>query len=253
MIDSSVSTKTNTSDKKLVVKGVFWNGVQLVINQGFQFIIRLILAKLLLPEQFGVVGMATVFTGLVQVINDLGIGAALVQRKESALRPEHFHTAFWTGIIWSGGIYVILCFGVAPLAAYFYKEPILISIIPVMSLGILVNPIVLVHQAQLTKSMDFKKITFIRNSTTIFSGVLALVLAFLGAGIWSLVFNSLAQIVLAVPLYFRATGWKPKWIWDKQAYKDVFGFGLYTTVTNIVNYLFNNIDYFLIGKMLSAS
>ncbi|QNL51624.1 lipopolysaccharide biosynthesis protein [Olivibacter sp. SDN3] len=240
------------NEKKLVVKGIFWTGFQMVVNQGFAFIIRLVLARLLFPEQFGLVGMATVFTGFVQVLNDLGIGAALVQKKEQQLTAAHYHTAFWTGIVWSTALYLIISFGVAPLAVLFYDEPLLRSLIPVISLGILSSPINLVNKAQLTKKMNFKKIAFVDNTSNIISGSIALGLALWGAGVWSLAFNSVASILVAIPLYFRATGWLPKFIWDRKAFKDIFGFGVYTTGTNVANYLINNIDYLLIGKLLSA-
>lgn len=239
--------------KGKVVSGVFWNFVMLGINKFFSFAIKLVLAKLLFPNQFGLIGMATVFTVFVQVFNDLGIGAALVQRKEENLREAHFHTAFWTGIVWSIMIYLLIAFVVAPLAAIFYKEPLLRSIIPVLSIGVLASPVNLVHRAQLTRQMNFKKLAFISNASTIFSGILALILAFLGAGVWSLVFNSVAAFLVAMPLFFRSTRWTPKLIWEKQAFKDVFGFGVYTTITHFINTLASNIDYLLIGKLLSAS
>lgn len=239
--------------KGKAISGIFWNFVQLGVNKFFGFAIKLVLAKLLFPAQFGLVGMAVVFTSFVQVFNDLGIGSALVQRKEEKLREAHFHTAFWTGIVWSVAVYLIIAFVIAPLAAIFYKEPMLRSIIPVLSIGVLSSPVNLVHRAQLTKRMDFKKLAFISNASTIFSGVLALGLAFMGAGVWALVFNSVASFIVAMPLYFKATSWTPKLIWEKQAFKDVFGFGVYSTGTNFVNTLVSNIDYLLIGKLLSAA
>jgi len=239
--------------KGKVVVGLFWNAVQLVINRFLAFAIKLVLAKLLFPEQFGLIGMATVFTSFIQVFNDLGIGAALVQRKDSELREAHFHTAFWTGVVWAVGIYLLIAFVVAPLAANFYDQPMLRSIIPVLSIGVLSSPVNLVHRAQLTKQMNFKKLAFISNSSAIFSGIIALGLAFMGAGVWSLVFNSVASFIVGMPLYFRATGWTPKLIWEKEAFQDVFGFGVYTTGTGLMNNLINNLDYLLIGKLLSAS
>ena len=241
------------TDKKLVASGIFWNFLQLVVNQSFAFGLKLLLAKLLFPSQFGLVGMAVVFTGFVQVLNDLGVGSALVQRKEEDLRDAHFHTAFWVGVIWSVGLYLIISFGVARGAALFYHEPMLQQIIPVLSIGILVSPVNLVHKAQLTKQMNFKKLAFIDNTTNIIAGVIALIMAVMGAGVWALVFNSVANFFFAMPLYFNATKWKPAFILEKQAFKDVFGFGVYTTGSNILNYLYNNIDYLLIGKLLGAS
>lgn len=240
------------SSKSLVLKGVFWNGLQLVINQSFTFVVRLILAKLLLPEQFGVIGMAMVFTGFVQVLTELGIGAALVQRKDEQLSSIHYHTSFWTGVVWSALLFLLMTFIAAPFAADFYKEPILKTLIPVISIGILLSPINLVNKAQLTKQMNFKKIARIENATNIVAGIISIILAFLGAGVWSLAFNSTAIILFAIPFYFKATGWFPKLAWSKRAFKDVFGFGIYTTGTNVINYFINNVDYLLIGKVLSA-
>ncbi|MFA6086170.1 lipopolysaccharide biosynthesis protein [Mucilaginibacter sp.] len=252
-MDTILKKPVTDTDRKLVTSGIFWNFIQLLINQSFAFILKLVLAKLLFPSQFGIVGMAAVFTGFVQVLNDLGVGAALVQRKAEDLRKEHYHTAFWTGVVWSVLLYIIMSIVVAPVAASFYNEDLLKTIIPVLSIGILVSPINLVHKAQLTKQMNFKKLAFIDNTSNVLAGTIALIMAFKGAGVWALVFNAVATVFFAMPMFFKATGWKPAFIVEKQAFKDVFGFGVYTTGSNIMNYLYNNIDYLLIGKLLGAT
>ena len=239
--------------KDKILSGVIWNAIQLMVNRSFAFIIKLVLAKILFPEQFGLVGMAAVFTSFIQVFNDLGFGAALVQKKDEDLRDEHYHTSFWTGIIWSIILYLLIAFWVAPLAAQFYEEPIMRQIIPVLSLGILASPVNLVHRAQLTKSLNFKKLTYISNFSSIFSGILSLCLALFGFGVWSLVFNSVATFLIAMPMYFNATKWKPKIVWDQKAFKDVFGFGINTMGTQVFNNLISKFDYLIIGKLLSAS
>ncbi|WP_296702984.1 lipopolysaccharide biosynthesis protein [Algoriphagus sp.] len=240
------------SQKKNILSGVFWNSVQVLINKSFGFIIKLVLARILFPDEFGLVGMALVFTSFVEVFNDLGFGAALIQRKDSKLKSSHFNTAFWTGVGWSLIIFQLMVFVVSPLAASFYNEPILIKIIPVLALGVLSSPINLVHKAKLLRALEFKKMAFIENVSSIASGTLSLILALSGAGVWSLVFNALATFVIAIPLYFRATHWVPSFEWSKKAFKDIFGFGIYTTGTNLVNNLINKADYLLIGKLLSA-
>lgn len=224
----------------------------MVINQSFSFGIRLLLAKILFPEQFGLVGMATVFTGFVQVLNELGMGAALVQRKKEELKAIHFNTAFWTGVGWSIFLFAVMSLLVAPFAANFYNEPMLRSLIPVISIGILLSPINLVNKAQLMKSMDFKPIAKAENIANIAAGIISLILAFAGAGVWSLAFNSIGIGLFAIPFYFKATGWFPQLKWEKGAFKDIFGFGVYTTGTNMVNYCISNVDYLLIGKLVSA-
>ncbi|PTX10673.1 O-antigen/teichoic acid export membrane protein [Pontibacter mucosus] len=239
--------------KGKVITGIIWNTVQLIVNRSFSFVIKLVLAKILFPEQFGLVGMAAVFTSFVQVFNDLGFGAALVQRKEEDLREEHYHTSFWTGITWSIALYILIALIVAPLAAEFYKEPVMEQIIPVLSLGVLASPINLVHRAQLTKQLDFRRLTYISNFSSIFSGILSLILAFSGFGVWALVFNSVATFVVAMPMYFKATRWKPKLIWQKEAFTEIFGFGVNTMGTQVFNNLISKFDYLIIGKLLSAS
>lgn len=235
-----------------ILKGVFWNSLQVIINKSFSFVIKLVLAKILFPEEFGIVGMALVFTSFVEVFNDLGFGAALIQRDTEDLRPEHYHTAFWTGIGWSMIMYQLMIFVVSPFASRFYNEPLLLQIIPILSLSILSSPLILVHKAQLTKDLNFKKIARIENVSAITSGIISLALAFSGAGVWSLVFNSVATFVISVPMYFFATRWRPALIWEDRAFRDIFGFGIYTTGTNFSNNLINKLDYLFIGKFVSA-
>lgn len=239
--------------KNQVISGVIWNTIQFLISRLSRFGIKLLLAKMLFPEQFGLIGMAMVFISFVEILNGLGMGAALIQRKEEDLEEAHYHTAFWTGIIWAIFLYTLICLVIAPLAASFYNEPLLQKIIPIISLGVLAGPVNLVHHAQLSKRMDFKKMTFIHSTANIFSGIIALILAYMGAGVWSLVFNSVASFVIVMPLYFKSTGWTPKFIWQKKAFHEIFGFGAYTTGINILNNLIGNVDYLVIGKLLSAS
>src|SRR5690606_23213808 len=137
------------------------------------------------------------------------------------LREAHYQTAFWTGVIWSAGLYIVMCVAVSPIAASFYNEPILKNLIPFLSLGILSSPINLVNKAQLTKAMNFKKIAFLDNTSSFVSDVIAIILAFMGAGVGSLAFNAVATFVVAMPFYFNATKWKPKFMWQRAAFKDV--------------------------------
>lgn len=238
--------------KKNIVGGVFWTAFETVINKGFDFVIQLFLARLLFPEDYGIVGMAVVFIAFLEVLNDLGLGAALIQKKGENLTSTHLHTAFWSGLIWSFLIYGIIYFLITPFSVSFYNEPKLALILPVMSISMIITPVNLIHRVLLTRDMNFKKLTFISSTSTILSGSIALTLAFLDYGVWALVAHSLFKVVFAIPLFFRATKYKPSLIWDKNCFKEIFGFGIYTTGTAISNRLAQKMDYLLVGKFVGS-
>ncbi|WP_020568292.1 lipopolysaccharide biosynthesis protein [Neolewinella persica] len=239
--------------KGKISSGIAWNSIQVIVNKSFSFVVKLILAKLLFPELFGVVGMAAVFIALIKSLNELGMSAALIQRKEGVLRDAHFETAFWTGIGWSGLMFLIVSYGMGPFASWFYGEPVLAEIMPILGLSVLLSPIIMIHKAKLTRDMNFKRLAMINNSANIFAGILSIALALLGFGLWSLVFNSIAAAVFSIPFFFLATKWVPRLCWDREAFKDIFGFGVFATGTSLVGVLLTNFDYLLVGKFVSAT
>lgn len=242
-----------TEFKKQFLSGVLWTSIEMLINRSFKFVIKLILARVLFPEDYGIVGMAVVFTSIISVFNEMGMGAALIQKKEESITNDDFNTAFWSGLLWSIFIYGLIAFVIGPVAANFYNEPILKKIIPVLSIGVLAAPMISLHNAILVRKLNFKKISFISNTGTIFSGSLALVLALNGAGVWSLVFNSVAGLVIVMPQYFYTTKWFPKLRFSKKSFKDIFGFGVFTTGTKLIGTINGQIDYLIVGKLLGAS
>jgi len=230
-----------------------WTTIQTVVNRSLGFLVKLVLARLLFPEDFGLVGMAAVFIGFINVFNDLGIGAALIQRKKEQLTEAHYHTSFWTGIGWSILVFIFVGFVIGPLAAWFYQEDLLILIVPALSISILVSPINLVQRAMLTRTLKFKNLAFISNLSSLLAAIISLILAFYGAGVWALVVNSVATNIFALPLFLRASKYSPKLIWSKKCFKDIFGFGIYTTATSLFGKITSNIDYLIVGKLLGAS
>lgn len=238
---------------KAAAVGVFWNFVQLFIGRGFNFLLKLILAKILVPEDFGVVGMALVFLSFIQVFNELGFSAALIQRGDDELTENHYHTAFWTNLFWSLVIYLFIVFILTPFVVDFYDQPVLNKVIPVIGIGVLLNPINIIHHAQLVRRLNFKRIALVTNSSTIISGIISIILALLGYGIWSLVLPSVFSYFISIPLYFYATRWKPNFIFCKKSFKDIFGFGIQVTGSNLLTTFTNNFDYLVVGKLLNAS
>jgi O-antigen/teichoic acid export membrane protein len=240
--------KTNKSLKK----GLLWSTIEVVIKRVFDFFIKLVLARLLFPEEFGIVGMAAVFTTFIQVVSEMGIGSALIQRKKENLKEIHFQTVFWFGLIWSVVLYALVYFVITPLVASFYQEDILLKVIPILSLPILISPINSINKAQLMRDLNFKKLAVVNNISSILAGVGAIVLAFNNFGIWSLIFNVVVPFFVSVPLLFLATKWIPRFQWDTEAFKEIFNFGIFTFGTAIIINIAANIDYLIIGKLVNA-
>lgn len=197
--------------------------------------------------------MATVFAGLITTVNELGIATALIQRKEEEISEKHLNTAFWTSVAFGIFLFLLMSFVAGPLIAQFYQEPILQQIIPFLSLSLLVRPLVIIHTVKLNKALNFKRLTMIGNISTIVAGVVSVAMAYHGFGVWSLVMNALINGLVVVPFYWFTSSWRPALEWDKQAFQDIFGFGVYSLGTNIINYIFNNVDYLLVGKILGPA
>lgn len=222
------------------------------IKRLFDLLVKLVLARILFPEEFGIVGMAAVFTSFVQVISEMGIGSALIQRKKEQLNDLHFQTAFWFSLLWGTFLYGIIIF-LSPLVSEFYNEPVLQKVVPILGLPILVSSVNTINKAQLMRELNFKKLAIINNVSSILAGIGAIVLAFNDFGIWALVFNVVVPFFVAVPLLFMATQWKPKLVWEKKAFFEIFGFGIFTFGTAIILNISANVDYLVIGKLISAA
>lgn len=238
--------------KHKIFGGVVWNSLGLIIDNGLSIIVKLILARLLLPEEFGIIGFAVVFTGMIRVLSDMGMSAALIQRKDEELKPIDYDTAFWAGIVWGLFLATIITFVVTPIAASFFNEPLLKTIIPVLSISFLLKPLATVHIVNITREMDFKRIVLPRNISRIIAAIIAIIMALMGYGVWSLVFQRVLTNLFLAVIYPFVCDWRPKIRFSLISFRKIFSFGVYTTGTGVFNYLTGNIDYLLIGKMLGA-
>jgi O-antigen/teichoic acid export membrane protein len=238
--------------KHKIFGGVVWNSVGLLIDDGLHLIVKLILARLLLPEEFGIIGYAVVFTGIIKVLSDMGMTSALIQRKDEDLKPIDYDTAFWAGIAWGLFLAAIVSFVVAPIATDFFNEPLLLSIIPVLSISFVLKPLTIVHIVNITREMDFKRIVLPRNISNITAAVIAIIMALMGFGVWSLVFQRILTNLFLAIIYTFVSDWRPKIRFSPHSFRKIFSFGIYTTGTQVLNFLTGNIDYLLIGKMLGA-
>lgn len=236
--------------KKKTISGLFWSFSDLIANQGIRFIIQIVLARLLLPEDFGIIGMITVFIAVSQSIIDSGFSNALIREKDST--QEDYSTVFYFNLFMSIALYIVLFFS-ANAISVFFKAPKLISILRVLSLVLIINSFGLIQRTILIKNIDFKTQTKISVISSIISGIVAIFLAYLGFGVWSLVIQTLLMQFIQSLLLSFSNKWLPSLVFSMDSFKRLFGFGWKLLVSGLINTLYNNLYYLIIGKAFSAS
>src|SRR5690348_1637004 len=201
---------------------MLWSAIERLSVQGGQFLINIILARLLLPSDFGLIGMLSIFIAFSQIMVDSGMGTGLIQKKNRT--DVDYSTVFVFNFVISACIYLILFFS-APLIAAFYKIPQLTLITRILCVNIVINSLTVVHVARLTIHLDFKSIAKVNVISVIISGLLAVVLAFIGFGVWSLVFLNISRSVISVILFRIISRWKLSLKFSKESFRSLFGFG----------------------------
>lgn len=235
--------------KQKAIKGVSWNLIDRFGRQGIKFILNIILARLLTPEAFGLVGMITVFFAVAQVFIESGFGQAYIQKKEATHIDAN--TVFFTNLFLSLALYGILWLS-APLIARFYEEPKLIDLIHVMGLVIIINAFNVIQVAKLSRAINFKSMAKVNLVSTIFAGTSGITAAYYGLGVWSLVIQSLTNRSLSTAGLWFLTKWKPSLQISKDSFKEMFSFGSWVLFASIIRKIFDNIYILVIGKVFTT-
>ncbi len=218
--------------------------------RGVQFVIGIVLARLLMPSQFGLIGMLTIFIAVAQALLDSGFGAALIQKRDvtRADTCSIFYFNIVVGLVVAG----LLCV-VAPWIAAFYNEPVLNPLTRLLSLTIVINSFGLIQNAVLTKRIDFKTQTKISLIASVLSGSVGVTLAVAGFGVWSLAVQQICSTFFRTLLLWLFNTWRPALIFSFDALREMFGFGSRLLVSGLLNTVFDNIYLLVIGKLFSAT
>lgn len=236
-------------NSNVLVKGVLWSAIDRFAVVGIQLLFEIILARLLLPSDYGIIGMVAVFMAIAQVFVDSGFMNALIQKQD---RTElDFSTVFYTSTLLSLVIYLIL-FIAAPTIALFYNVPELNGILRVLGLNIIINSIALVYRAKLSISMDFKIQAKLSVISVILSGILGVYFAYHGYGAWSLVYQSICLYTLNTLLLGLNLRWLPLFTFSKKSFSILFGFGSKLLAAGLIQAIYSNLYSVLIGKVFST-
>lgn len=239
----------NESLKNKALAGMVWKAVEKIAGTGISFIIGVILARILMPSDYGLIGMLAIFFAFTELFIDSGFSSALIQKKD---RTEvDYATIFYFNLIVSVLLYALLFF-LAPSIANFFKTPQLSLLTRVLSLNILINSLSLVQQTRLTINLEFRPQALVSLLCVVISGSIGILMAYKGFGVWALVIQNISSGVVRTLLYFYINKWIPLWIFSVQSFKQLFGYSSKLLAAGFFGAIFNNIYSLLIGKIFNA-
>lgn len=236
--------------KDKTVKGIFWSSVDRFSSQGIQFVFGILIARLLLPSDYGIVAMLGIFLAVSQTFIDSGFGTALVQKINRT--ETDFSTVFYFNIIASIFAYIVLWF-ISPFIADFYDIPLLEDVTKVIALNLVISSLSGIQNTKLSIAINFKSRAQISVITSISTGCVGLWMAYNGYGVWALVVQSVLSTSLRTLLLWCYVRWMPQLVFSWKSFRELFSFGSKMLASALLDTLYNNVYTIVIGKCFSSS
>ena len=231
--------------KSKTISGMIWSAVQKFGNMGISFISNIVLARMLTPDDYGCIGMLAIFIVISNTFVDGGFGSALIQKKEPT--QQDYSTIFWWNIFVSSVLYGVLYLS-APFIAEFYHMPLLSSVLRVQGIVLIINSLNIIQTNQLRKQLKFKRLANVTIIAHVVAAISAIGLAWKGWGVWALVAQQIiANLGISIMLWIL-NKWVPNLCFSKESFKQLFGFGSFILISNLINSFCNNIQGVLIGR-----
>ena len=241
---------TEQSLKDKTVKGVAWSGVDNAVQFGVSFIVSIVLARLLTPDDYGLIGIITIFTMICNTLINAGFNSALIRKKDCT--DDDYNTVFICNMVLSLFLYAVI-FLCSPLIANFFGRKELIILTQVSSLNIIIGALAIVQQTRLIKRIDFKTQTKITLSASMASGVLGIIMALMEFGVWALVAQQLAAQGLRTILLFIYNKWQPKLHFSSNSFQELFGFGWKLMLSGLLDTVWKELYQVVVGKFYSSA
>ncbi len=233
-----------------VIKNFIWRFAERCGAQLVTFIVSIVLARILAPEDYGTIALVTVFTTILQVFVDSGLGTALIQKKDAD--DLDFSSVFFFNFVVCLILYIVM-FIAAPFIAEFYNDSSLTSVVRVISLTIVISGVKGIQQAYVSRNMMFKRFFFSTIGGTIFSAIFGIVLAYQGFGVWALVAQQLSNTAIDTLILWLTVKWRPKLMFSWNRLKTLLVFGWKLLVSALLDTCYNNLRNLIIGKMYSSA
>lgn len=236
--------------KNKTVKGVGWSAIDNVAQYGVTFIVSIVLARLLSPDDYGLIGLIAIFTAVCNTLINAGFTTALIRKKDAT--DEDYNTVFIVNLGMSLLLYGIIFF-CSPLIADFFQREELVWLTRVSSLGMIIGALSLVQQTRLTKRIDFKSQTKITILASISSGIIGILLALMKFGVWALVAQTLSSQLIKTVLLWLVNKWIPQLNFSKKSFHELFGFGWKLMVSGVIDTVWKELNQFIVGTFYSPA
>jgi teichuronic acid exporter len=236
--------------KEKTAKGLGWGFVDNFLGTGVSALISIILARLLSPSDFGMVGMIAIFISVASSIMDSGFSGALIRKQNAG--DADFNTVFYTNMVLGVILYIVLFF-TAPAISSFYGIPLLRDIVRLMAISVIIVSFTQVQRAIFIRKIDFKTQTIISLSASLLSGVAGIWMALKGCGVWSLVVQQLSRLAIVSILLWCFSSWKPSFRFSVSSFKEMFSFGSKLMVSSLISVVWNEVYSLIIGKFYNPS
>ena len=236
--------------KEKTINGFFWNAIDSVAGQGINFIVIILLGRLLSPTEFGLIALTSIFVFIAQVVIDGGLNSALIRKLDCT--NKDYSTVFYFNVV-TGIVFYLLIFFAAPYFAQFYELPILSDILRVVSLILVIGSFTGIQQTILIKRVDFKSQAIISLIAALSSGGIAIYMVYQGWGVWALVWRLLLNQSIRSLLLWIHNKWLPLWVFDKKSFAALFHFGYKLMLTSLMYSTYKSIYNNIIGKSYSVT
>lgn len=234
--------------KQVALAGFAWQMLEKIGVNGIQFLIYIVLARLLTPKDFGIIALITAFISITDLLVNSGLGTALVQKSE--IDEEDYLSIFYTSVFLALIFYFVL-FIAAPIIAAFYNEPIIVMVLRTYAISSIFFAINGVQRSILQREMNFKRMFFINTIPVIISGIVAVVLAYTGWGVFSLVFNAVFSGFLSAVSFRLIMKWRPKLLFNIKKVKNMFSFGYKLLLANLLETANRSLFQLIVGKVFN--
>lgn len=236
--------------KSTIISSLFWKFMERAGVQFMQFIASIVLARLLAPEEFGLIALVMIVITIADVFVQSGLGTALIRKKEAD--DLDYSSVFYASLTLAVAVYTVIFFAAPSIAAFFGQNE-LVPVIRVLTLTLFIGVFGSIQNAYVARNMMFKKLFYRGLGATIPSGALGIILAYQGFGIWSLVFQQLANALLSVIVMWFTVPWRPHLYFSMERLKGLFSFGWKLLVSSLIDNIYDKIRALVIGKMFSSA